>query len=102
MEEFPPGPLESAVETLLDAGLDPGGDGISEAVSAALLDPTSSTNSLVFFLIAATGLAMALVYVPVRLYLTITVRSRRLQLLQRIRRLREELTPAAGNKGLES
>ena len=35
--------------------------------------------------------AMALVYVPVRLFLTITARSRRLRLLQRIRRLREEL-----------
>ena len=34
---------------------------------------------------------MALVYVPVRLFLTITARSRRLRLLQRIRRLREEL-----------
>jgi hypothetical protein len=34
---------------------------------------------------------MALVYVPIRLFLTITARSRRLRLLQRIRRLRDEL-----------
>jgi hypothetical protein len=34
---------------------------------------------------------MALVYVPVRLFLTITARSRRLRLLQRIRRMREDL-----------
>jgi hypothetical protein len=34
---------------------------------------------------------MALIYVPLRLFLTITTRSRRLRLLQRIRRLREEL-----------
>jgi hypothetical protein len=39
------------------------------------------------------GLAgsMALVYVPLRIFLTATERSRRLRLLQRIRRLREEL-----------
>jgi hypothetical protein len=34
---------------------------------------------------------MALIYVPLRLFLTLTVRSRRLRLLQRIRRLRDEL-----------
>ena len=34
---------------------------------------------------------MALVYVPLRLYLTITARSRRLRLLLRIRKLREDL-----------
>jgi hypothetical protein len=36
-------------------------------------------------------LAMALVYVPIRLFLTITARSRRLKLLQKIRRLRQDL-----------
>jgi hypothetical protein len=46
---------------------------------------------MVFLLIAALGLLMALVYVPVRLSLTITARSRRLRLLQRIRRLRDDL-----------
>jgi len=35
---------------------------------------------------------MALIYVPLRVFLTVTARSRRLRLLQRIRRLREELT----------
>ena len=34
---------------------------------------------------------MTLVYVPLHIYLTATDRSRRLKLLQRIRRLREEL-----------
>jgi hypothetical protein len=34
---------------------------------------------------------MALIYVPLRVFLTVTARSRRLRLLQRIRRLREEL-----------
>ena len=40
-----------------------------------------------------TGLAgaMALVYVPLRIFLTVTERSRRLRLLQRIRRLRDQL-----------
>jgi hypothetical protein len=32
-----------------------------------------------------------LVYVPIRLFLTLTARSRRLRLLQRIRKLREDL-----------
>lgn len=40
---------------------------------------------------AAMAAIMTLVYVPLRIYLTATDRSRRLKLLQRIRRLREEL-----------
>ena len=46
-----------------------------------------------FFFVLLAGLAgsMALVYVPLRIFLTATARSRRLRLLQRIRRLREEL-----------
>jgi hypothetical protein len=51
-----------------------------------------SANPLLFIAITAVGLAMALVYVPIRLFLTITARSRRLRLLQRIRRLRDELS----------
>ncbi|MBR75427.1 MAG: hypothetical protein CL863_03595 [Cyanobium sp. RS427] len=49
-------------------------------------------NGTLFFVLMA-GLAgsMALVYVPLRVFLTATERSRRLRLLQRIRRLREEL-----------
>ena len=49
-------------------------------------------NGTLFFVLI-TGLAgsMALVYVPLRIFLTATERSRRLRLLQRIRRLREEL-----------
>ena len=49
-------------------------------------------NGTLFFVLRA-GLAgsMALVYVPLRIFLTATERSRRLRLLQRIRRLREEL-----------
>ena len=46
----------------------------------------------VFFLLMA-GLAgtMTLVFFPFRIFLTATARSRRLRLLQRIRRLRDEL-----------
>ena len=49
-------------------------------------------NGTLFFVLMA-GLAgsMALVYVPLRVFLTATERSRRLRRLQRIRRLREEL-----------
>jgi hypothetical protein len=56
-----------------------------------LADPTAGSNAMAFLLVAGLGLGMALIYVPLRLFLTITARSRRLRLLQRIRRLREEL-----------
>ncbi|MCP9926485.1 hypothetical protein [Cyanobium sp. CH-040] len=71
--------LQSALETARE-----GGDGV-------VLDPTTSANAMVFALIAALGVVMALIYVPLRLFLTLTARSRRLRLLQRIRQLREEL-----------
>ena len=64
---------------------------LESADQAISLDPGSTANAMVFVLVAAAGVLMALVYVPVRLFLTITARSRRLRLLQRIRRLREEL-----------
>ena len=48
-------------------------------------------GTLFFVLIAGLAGSMALVYVPLRVFLTATERSRRLRLLQRIRRLREEL-----------
>jgi len=40
---------------------------------------------------------MALVYIPIRLFLTITARSRRLKLLQRIRKLREVIAEPIDN-----
>lgn len=45
------------------------------------------------FFVLMTGLAglMALVYVPLRIFLTATERRRRYKLLQKIRRLRDEL-----------
>ncbi|WP_043325977.1 hypothetical protein [Cyanobium gracile] len=64
------------------------------------LVPSSGADGMVFLLIAALGLLMALVYVPIRLFLTLTARSRRLRLLQRIRKLREDLStkiPESGN-----
>jgi len=51
----------------------------------------ADSSTLIFLLVAGLGLAMALIYVPLRVLLTLTARSRRLRLLQRIRRLREEL-----------
>jgi hypothetical protein len=50
-----------------------------------------------FLLISAFGLGMALVYIPIRLFLTITARSRRLKLLQRIRKLREVIAEPIDN-----
>ncbi|MFM7171310.1 MAG: hypothetical protein ACKOPT_13975 [Cyanobium sp.] len=63
------------------------------------LSPPAAADGLVFLLIASLGLVMALVYVPIRLFLTITARSRRLKLLQRIRRLREDLGQPLGTAG---
>lgn len=48
-------------------------------------------STLLFVLMAGTAGMMALVYIPLRIFLTVTARSRRLRLLQRIRRLRDEL-----------
>ncbi len=47
----------------------------------------------VLFFVLMAGLAgiMTVVYFPLRLFLTVTARSRRLKLLQRIRKLRDEL-----------
>jgi hypothetical protein len=72
--------LPQALESMLDSA--------SETV---VLDPTTSANAMVFVLITLLGVVMALIYVPLRLFLTLTARSRRLRLLQRIRQLREEL-----------
>jgi hypothetical protein len=64
---------------------------LEEAIAGSGLDPASSANGMVFLVITTVGFVMALVYIPIRLFLTITVRSRRLRLLQKIRRLREDL-----------
>ena len=49
-------------------------------------------GTLFFVLMALTAGTMALVYVPLRIFLTVTARGRRLRLLQRIRKLRDELS----------
>jgi hypothetical protein len=64
---------------------------LEEAIAESGLDPSSSTNGMVFLVITTLGFVMALVYIPIRLFLTITARSRRLKLLQKIRRLRADL-----------
>ena len=51
----------------------------------------ADSGALFFVLLAALAGTMALVYVPLRIFLTATARLRRLRLLQQIRRLREEL-----------
>ncbi|MCP9915047.1 hypothetical protein AAF143_01120 [Cyanobium sp. ATX-6F1] len=56
-----------------------------------LAGPLAGPNYATFLVVTGLGLLMALVYVPLRLFLTYTARSRRLRLLQQIRRLREEL-----------
>ena len=49
------------------------------------------TGNLIFTLTATITVAMTLIYFPLRFFLTLTARSRRLKLLQKIRRLRDEL-----------
>jgi len=49
------------------------------------------TNNLIFTLTAILAIAMTLIYFPLRFFLTLTARSLRLKLLQKIRRLRDEL-----------
>ena len=51
----------------------------------------TDSGALFFVLMAGLAASMAFVYVPLRIFLTATARSRRLRLLQRIRRLRDEL-----------
>jgi hypothetical protein len=64
---------------------------LDSAAGESALAASGGADGMVFLLIAALGLLMALVYVPIRLFLTLTARSRRLRLLQRIRKLREDL-----------
>ena len=51
----------------------------------------AESGALFFVLMAGLAGSMTLVYVPLRIFLTATARSRRLRLLQRIRRLRDQL-----------
>ena len=67
-------------------------EGLNGPLSDAMADPTAGSNAMAFLIVAGLGLGMALIYVPLRIFLTATARIRRLRLLQRIRRLREELT----------
>ena len=64
---------------------------LSSDTPEGLFEHIAGGDGLGFLLISAFGLAMALVYIPIRLFLTITARSRRLKLLQRIRKLRESM-----------
>jgi hypothetical protein len=76
MDELLQSTIEGAVAGAADSGL----------------GPATSANGMVFLAITVLGVAMAVVYVPIRIFLTVTARSRRLRLLQRIRRMREDLT----------
>ena len=78
-------------------------DAVDAATAAADggLGPATSANGMVFLLIAALGLLMALVYVPIRLFLTLTARQRRYRLLQSIRRLRDDLGQPLDNQVVE-
>ena len=51
----------------------------------------NDAGALFFVLMAGLAGMMTLIYFPLRLFLTATERSRKLKLLQRIRKLRDEL-----------
>ena len=51
----------------------------------------NDSGAQLFVIIAGLAGLMALVYIPLRIFLTATARSRRLKLLQRIRKLRDQL-----------
>jgi hypothetical protein len=93
--------MEDTIGDALSGGLN---EALSGQLGDVLADPTAGSNvmafllvaGLGFLLVAGLGLGMALIYVPLRVFLTVTARSRRLRLLQRIRRLREELTQPIG------
>ena len=80
---------------------------LSDAVDAATaaadggMGPATSANGLVFLLIAALGLLMALVYVPIRVFLTVTALQQAIAPLPRIRRLRDDLGQPLENQVLE-
>ena len=78
----------ASLNQLLERTLD---QGLSGEAAAGALGLADSANGMIFLLITALGVLMAIVYIPIRLFLTITVRRRRLKLLQKIRRLREEI-----------
>ncbi len=77
------------MNTLLEQTLQ---GGISSEPASTALAIADSANGMVFLLITMLGVLMAIVYIPIRLFLTMTVRSRKLRLLQRIRKLREEIS----------
>lgn len=76
--------MNELLERTIDQGI------VSEAAGSSLA-LADSANGMVFLLITVLGVLMAIVYVPIRLFLTLTARSRRLRLLQKIRRLRDEI-----------
>ena len=81
--------MEDSISDALAEGINAGLSG--QLGDVLLADPSTGSNVMAFLLVAGLGLGMALIYVPLRVFLTVTARSRRLRLLQRIRRLREEL-----------
>ena len=85
--------MEDTIGDTLAEGLN---DALTGQLGDVLADPSAGSNVMAFLVVAGLGLGMALIYVPLRVFLTATARSRRLRLLQRIRRLREELTQPVG------
>ena len=69
-------------------------DGLNGALSGqlgdVLADPSSGSNVMAFLVVAGLGLGMALIYVPLRVFLTVTPRLANSAALLRVR----PITPA--------
>jgi hypothetical protein len=71
--------MEDTIGDALPGGLAEGlADGLNVALSGqlgdVLADPTAGSNVMAFLLVAGLGLGMALIYVPLRVFLTVTAR----------------------------
>jgi len=84
-------PTADSVRPMEETFSDALAESLNGPLTEVLANPATGSNVIAFLVVVGLGLGMALIYVPLRLFLTITTRSRRLRLLQRIRRLREEL-----------
>ncbi len=70
---------------------------VSEFDEASYGHNMNDSGALFFVLMAGLAGIMTIVYFPLRIFLTATERSRRLRLLQRIRRLRDKLGQPLGS-----
>ena len=84
---------DRTLDSLLEVGKaeSSGADVCWSGLRSLALNHGQFRSAVLFVLLAGFAGIMALVYVPLRIFLTATERSRRFRLLQRIRKLRDQL-----------